>query len=173
MRLFIAVDLASELGAKVEAVQKEIAESALSLIPMVNLHTTLKFLGEVPDSEVEDITKSLSLIKMAPFEVEYKDIGAFPSAQHARVVWIGIHGPMNQLADKVKEALPQYSNNYPFKAHLTIARVRSQPVRLVDNLQRFRNYYVGKQVVNSFVLKKSVLGGGGPVYEDVQKFDLS
>ena len=56
MRLFIAVDLASELGAKVEAVQKEIAESALSLIPMVNLHTTLKFLGEVPDSEVEDIT---------------------------------------------------------------------------------------------------------------------
>ena len=173
MRLFIAVDLASELRANVEAVQKEIAEPALSLIPRVNLHTTLKFLGEVPDGEVESVITRLSLIKMNPFEVEYKGVGAFPSAQHARVVWIGIHGPMNQLANKVKEALPQYSNDYPFKAHLTIARVRSQPVRLVDNLQRFRNYYVGKQVVNSFVLKKSVLGGGGPVYEDVQKFDLS
>lgn len=172
MRLFIAVDLASELKAKIEATQKQIAEPALSLVLAVNLHTTLKFLGEVPDNEVEDIIAKLALVNMKPFEVEYRDAGVFPSVKHARVVWIGIHGSVDILAGKVKEALPMYPDDYPFKAHLTVARVRSQPERLNDNLQRLADYYIGKQTVDRFVLKKSVLRKGGLVYEDVKIFRL-
>ncbi|MBI2583499.1 MAG: RNA 2',3'-cyclic phosphodiesterase [Candidatus Aenigmarchaeota archaeon] len=173
MRLFMAIDLDPNIRRAVEKIQRQIEEPGLNVVRPENLHLTLKFLGEMEDVKVEGIIKQLEEVKMQPFEVEYSGIGAFPSLDYIRVIWIGINGEgLQELAGKVRNALSEYPDDHPFSAHLTIARVKHRPQRLGDNLQKLADVKIGKQLVSEFKLKKSTLTPQGPVYEDVKVFKL-
>ena len=173
MRLFVAVDMDPNIRSAVEKIQRQLEEPGLNVVEPQNLHLTLKFLGEVEEGQVRGIEERLAGIKIAPFEVEYTGVGAFPSMDYIRVVWIGMKGAgLQELAEKVRNALSEYPDDHPFSAHLTIARVKYRPQRLKDNLQRLADVKTGRQLVNEFRLKKSMLTPRGPVYGDVRAFRL-
>ena len=81
-------------------------------------------------------------------------------------------GTIAELAEKVRKALPEFKDNRLFSGHLTIARVKANPEKLADNLQKLGGIEIGKQLVNEFKLKNSTLTREGPVYEDVRVFEL-
>ena len=55
-------------------------------------HITLAFLGDVPDSDLNEIcqTVTASTVSLDRFEVEVRGLGVFPNASRPRVIWAGV-----------------------------------------------------------------------------------
>jgi RNA 2',3'-cyclic 3'-phosphodiesterase len=76
MRLFIALDIPSEIRARLT----EYMERARTLAPearwarVEGLHVTLKFVGHIDDAVIEQIKTALRSIKAAPFEVNFTSV---------------------------------------------------------------------------------------------------
>src|SRR5277367_5146965 len=99
MRLFIALDLDESIRERIARFMdgvRAFAPDARWMRPD-SLHVTLKFIGEQPDSVVQDIRNELSAIEAKAEEIAFRGYGFFPTAKSPRVFWIGIDaGP--QLA---------------------------------------------------------------------------
>jgi 2'-5' RNA ligase len=97
----------------------------------------------------------------------------FPSDDYIRVIWVGLKDDdsMQNLAQDIREALPEFKDDYPFKAHLTIGRVRfvKDKKELVEELKKIK-VKSEKFKVENFKLYKSTLTPEGPVYEEVGAF---
>lgn len=81
MRLFIALDIPQDVRERISAYVERIR----SLCPdarwarVDGLHVTLKFIGEIPDARVPEVSKALAGIKARPFDVKFDNVGFFPS----------------------------------------------------------------------------------------------
>ena len=132
MRAFVAVDLPEELRAELRSRQRSLHKAARGTrwVRPEGIHLTLKFLGEVPDERVDEISKTLaSLPPFTPFKLQVKGIGFFPQARRPRVLWVGIEPcpPLEALAAQVNkslEAIGFAGEQRAFQHHLTLARFR-------------------------------------------------
>jgi 2'-5' RNA ligase len=93
------------------------------------LHVTLKFIGETAERGVQAVKETLQQIKVPPFELEFKNVGFFPTPRSARVFWIGIHASeaLPQLAATIDEKLEKLGiakEEKPYSPHLTLARAQ-------------------------------------------------
>lgn len=172
MRCFIAIDIEPQLREKIYEVQQRIQERALKLVEKENLHITLKFLGEVNEDKIPSIIERLQKVKEKKFEIELSGLGVFPNFNYLRVVWINVksNGNLENLVKVISSWLTEFPSE--FSPHLTIARVKFRPETLRENIMANKDVYIGKQTVNNFSLKKSVLTQKGPVYEDISIFEL-
>jgi len=147
-------------------------------------HLTLVFLGEVPVERVEAIGAALAPIgaEFGPFDLTLEGVGAFPSRERPRVVWLGAtegSEELGRLAGRVRRALEwgagSATREEKFVPHLTLFRVRSGADRrraeevLAGTVpppspRRFR--------VREFVLKESVLTSRGATHHTVATFPL-
>jgi 2'-5' RNA ligase len=128
--LLIPPDWAGYLGAISRALSAQMA--GLSWVKQENIHITLRFLGDLGESGArragESVARSAGPIP-AP-EARLGAVGAFPSLARPRVVWVGLgegEGPVTELARAVNEGLRRDGfgpPDKPFRAHLTLARVR-------------------------------------------------
>ena len=87
-------------------------------------HLTVRFLGEVPDSERRNESFAESFLRCQPFSLSLGGGGAFPAAREASVLWVGTRqgsGALAELAAVVADA-----HDRPFVGHLTLART-NQP----------------------------------------------
>jgi 2'-5' RNA ligase len=97
-----------------------------------NLHLTLKFLGEIPQTSVPDISAAASraVAGLAPFSVRLEQTGTFPKQGQPRVLWIGINdssGKLSELHARLEDELANAGfakDDRPFHPHLTVARLR-------------------------------------------------
>ena len=146
-----------------------------------NLHFTLAFLGDVPDGSEEPIAAALhdAARGLAPSLAQLRGVGAFPSARRPRVVWVGVADPrpLVTLATRVREALAAAGfrgDDKDFRAHLTLARVRSD--RGADKLAGFLRAHAqdepGELAVREATLYRSVLSPHGPTYEALARAPL-
>src|SRR6266704_1162581 len=128
MRIFLALDVPDEIRAPM----LEYLERARSLTPEARwarpegLHVTLKFVGEVNDARVHEMTTALSTVKAASFQVSFQDVGFFPNPKSPRVFWIGVKGgkALPQLAATVDAALGKLGfarEEKDYHPHLTLA----------------------------------------------------
>jgi RNA 2',3'-cyclic 3'-phosphodiesterase len=153
VRLFVAADIDDHTRAQLplvrDAIESAVAEAAVP--PRVTwvraelAHVTLRFIGEVPDAVGESATAVLaSGFEMPPFEIHWTHLGTFPRAGRTardgqerrgrrtfpKVIWIGAATggeSLARLAQLVNERLTPIvgaGDSRPFKAHLTIGRVR-------------------------------------------------
>ena len=175
MRLFIAFDIPEKVREQLVSIQEKIKadDAKIKWVASENMHLTLKFLGEVDEDKVEGIKERLGKISFEEFEVEVSDIGVFPSENYIRVIWVGFknEGKMAELAEKIKGQLPEFKVDYPFKAHLTIGRVRfaGDKKKLVDELNKIK-IKPERFSVKEFKLYKSTLTREGPIYEELAVF---
>jgi 2'-5' RNA ligase len=160
VRLFVAADIDDQTRAQLPPVRNAI-ESAVAqavVAPRVTwvrpelAHVTLRFIGEVPDAVGENAAAALGRgFEMPPFEIRWTHLGTFPRAGRTaqdgddrrrprnfpKVIWIGAatgRESLARLARLVDERLMPIvgaGDTRPFKAHLTIGRVRD-PGRGVD-----------------------------------------
>lgn len=177
-RCFIAIDIDDSLKESIAALQDEIARCDTKLVEQENLHFTLKFLGEISDSDIQFIEGKLAKIseKFVPFELRISGCGVFPSLSYMRVVWFGTSSEeLVNLQNTVNDALTERFTKEHASPHLTIARVRSAKHReeIADFVKKHGNTEIGAMRVAQIKLKKSVVTRRGPVYEDLAVFELS
>jgi 2'-5' RNA ligase len=180
LRCFIAVEVADTrvLGSLLELGKALTATGAtVKLVEAQNIHATLRFLGNVSRSRVEEVGKLLGEVEFYPFDVELKGVGVFPNLRRVNVVWVGIErgdaelfNVFNQLEAKLKE-IGFKPDRRGFSPHITVARVSSGRSReaLVDVVSKWSDREFGVFGVDAIQLKKSVLTPRGPIYSTLHE----
>ena len=135
-RLFCAIELPTlvleKISQHITCLQAAAPDSPASWSRSENVHLTLKFVGEVPSSRVEELTQAAAnaVAGFSPFEIVVESTGSFPKHGTPRVLWIGVNdysGKLAQLQAKLDEEclrLGFAKEARAFNPHLTIARAR-------------------------------------------------
>lgn len=180
MRAFIAIDLPQSIQAALgeqQAAFRAVCPDARWTRPE-GTHLTLKFLGEISDQQIRQITEALAeLESFEEFSVEVKGFGFFPDARRPRVFWVGLLAPpaLAELAGGVERCVEKLGfpvEGRPFKPHLTLARFkapRPQPA-LQALLERQEETSLGRFDVSEFFLFESKLSPHGAEYRKVARF---
>ena len=182
MRAFLAVDLDEKLKDEVIKVQKRIkdANAQLKFVEPENLHFTLKFLGEVSDSKLEDIKVMIEnkINEYKPFKLSIKETGFFPHSGYIRVIWLGVEDPETysqmQMDLDIEFIKLGFKKEKSYIPHLTIARVKGAKNKetLISLIKEMKNVDIGDMMVDKLVLKKSELTPVGPIYSNLIEFKL-
>jgi 2'-5' RNA ligase len=136
-----------------------------------NLHLTLKFLGEI--REVERIRKSLEEIRFERFTVTLRGMGAFPSLNNGRVLFVRAYPEdiLKSLASEVDAKTREIPLDHPFTPHLTLLRVKDRR-NFSDVVARYENTTFLEQEISSFSMFESILRPTGPIYKEIQPYQL-
>jgi len=187
MRAFIAIDLPGTIHAALSEKQRAFRASCPEArwTRPEGIHLTLKFLGEISDAQVKQVTDALaSLGRFEVFEIDVKGFGFFPDARRPRVFWAGLEAPpaLAELAARVEAAMEPLGfakERRPFTPHLTLARF--QIPRPQAALQKLLEQEVGvvreppllgRFAVSEFFLYESKLSPHGAEYAKVARFPL-
>ncbi|NMC31518.1 MAG: RNA 2',3'-cyclic phosphodiesterase [Veillonellaceae bacterium] len=133
MRLFIGIDFPPMVVDALYSLQNKIRSTVRGgrFPARDNLHLTLQFLGETPESRIGEIHQALSAVAFQhrPFQIAVGDrIGYFGPPNFVRVVWVGLTGELAALSvlqADVAQALREVGfpeENRPFMPHITLAR---------------------------------------------------
>ncbi|MGB9675195.1 MAG: RNA 2',3'-cyclic phosphodiesterase [Candidatus Nanoarchaeia archaeon] len=179
MRAFIAIALPEGIKAKITELIKEIKNDALEakFVKPEQAHITVKFLGDVPESQINEIKNSLMrfLSTKDCFELNLVGMGHF----NKKVLWIGSENEniFSNFAKELDEELSKIGiskERKPFRLHLTLARIKKikNPTKFYEILTKYKKENFGKIFVSELVLIKSDLKRDGPIYTELAKFHL-
>ncbi len=176
----MAIDLAENLRKNALRIQETLKGTAdIKFVEGENLHLTLWFFGEISKEQVRSvITKVREGVRnFKPFELELKKLGVFPNPSYVRVIWIGAENEnLRKLYERIKEKLEEigFREEREFHPHLTIGRVRRvlDREKLLSKLKELEEVEIGRMEVREIKLKKSTLTNRGPIYEDLEVFEL-
>jgi len=184
MRIFIAIELPEELKNFLgELTTFKSTIEGLNIVQKDNFHITLKFLGEVEEKLIPDITDTLKNIanEFSKFTLKITRPGAFPDRVKPRVIWIGTENTdtLKELAKRIDEELSRLGfqkEAREFKSHITLARVKNfkNGKYVFDKiLKNFSEKSPQFQFqVRDFVLMKSTLTPKGSIYSVLERFHL-
>jgi RNA 2',3'-cyclic 3'-phosphodiesterase len=173
MRLFTAIDLPPEILFRLERLVAALRPEALiKWSPLDNLHVTIKFIGEWPESRLDELHTALASITLRqPFEIQLSELGWFPNERHPRVLWAGVHGgfALNQLADDTEECLVPLGiekEEREFSPHLTLGRIKNPvPLRgLRQKVDEMKATVIGTFKASHFTLFRSDPGSNASIY---------
>ncbi len=94
MRAFIAIDLPLDIKDAISKIQDKL-KSALpkvNWVKPINLHLTLKFLGEISSKQLDDINQIIeeTASQTNNFKIGFNTLGVFPDISCARITCVGI-----------------------------------------------------------------------------------
>lgn len=164
-RLFVAID-------PPEVIQQQVAGICAGLpdarwTPVMQLHLTLSFIGEVNGNAFLDTREALAACTGSPFPLRLRGVGHFPPRGLPKVVWAGVERsePLQVLQRKIVTRLFQLGlepDNRRFSPHITLARLRDTPPTKVGRyLESNGLFTAGPFTVDRFLLYSSVLGRKG------------
>lgn len=183
MRLFVALDIPGEIRQRladyIERVRSYAPDARWARVE--GLHVTLKFIGEVKDHKVEEITSALTAVKSGSFEVIFGSVGFFPTPKSPRVFWAGVQSgdELAQLASSIDAAMEKLGierEKRAFSPHLTLARAGSRDPNSLKGLSPLLAAEAppqfGTMTAHDFWLYRSQLGPGGSKYTKLQRYGL-
>jgi 2'-5' RNA ligase len=178
MRLFAAVDPPqSETAALAVAAGHD---ERLRYVPTEQWHVTTAFYGEVTEDVLPDLVNRLGRAakRSAPMTLRVAGVGTFPKqSAKARVLWAGLGGDVEQLARLADRCVAAgrrcglAMEDRPYRAHLTIARARREPVDLRDVTSALSTYAGAEWRAATVRLVKSTLGST-TLHETLQEWPL-
>ncbi|MDR7520851.1 MAG: RNA 2',3'-cyclic phosphodiesterase [Armatimonadota bacterium] len=183
-RTFIAVELSDETRRRLADLQEQMrsAGARLRWVRPANLHFTLRFLSEISAAQVARATAATREVAQAcaPFLITIAGLGAFPTFERPRVVWVGTTEgaeALEHLAAALARALAREgfpADQRHFRPHLTLGRSRDdrQWGDLVRVLHRFRNVVIGPEHVRALTVMESRLTPDGPIYTPWEQVSL-
>ena len=136
-------------------------------------HVTLRFIGDTKMSEVKEIGRALHAGVNIPerTSLEITGLASFGPRKRPRVIWVGFEQTdffelLKREADRVLKVCGIPAAEQPFRAHLTLGRVRS-----LQNLQRYyktieemNQRFRSTVIFEKLVFFQSILGPCGPEY---------
>ncbi len=171
MRTFLSIEISKEIRDKIVELQNAFKRDSVKLVEYENMHITLFFFGNISDSELSNIKMALDNVSMKPFEIEISGLGYF-SSSFLRVIFVNIiSNDLGTLYKKVSDELGRmhvvFDVKEEFIPHLTIARVKKKDNELYKIIERNKEFYCGKMLVDKINLKSSILTSNGPIYNDL------
>lgn len=179
IRAFIAIDLPEPLQQTIRLTQAGLKSAGLKMnwIKPEAIHLTLKFLGDIYEDEIRLIQQVMDdcVSRVPPVTCLLKGVGVFPGIRKPRVFWVGLDGQTSELARMsifLNEQIQRVTTNRilaetrPFKAHLTIGRIRSEldSPRLIAGLKQFGMLTSEPFTTTEIHLYQSRLHPSGAVY---------
>ena len=184
-RVFCAIDLPRVICEKVMAhsrrLREAVPEAQASWSRMDNVHLTLKFLGEIPQSQVKllSIAAAEASTGHGTFQLSVQRCGVFPTHGEPRVLWIGIEDLKGRLAELfsrledqcAKAGFPREPR--PFHPHLTLARLRRpQHARALASAHKTTEFEPAEIVVSELLVIRSELSSEGSKYSVISRHAL-
>lgn len=135
IRAFVAIPLPASQVGELYRLQQQLRKMDLDAsFPAVDgLHLTLKFLGDVEPSRVEEIASALGrgAEDFSPFSLVLQGVGAFPRPSDPRVAWAGVDGGptltgLQATLDRTLAGVGFPRDERRFHPHLTLARIKSR-----------------------------------------------
>ena len=179
MRLFVAVDINSQVRDRIELVQRRLKQDmgndrGVKWVHPEQIHLTLKFLGEVRDNMLTQVCDGVTrtAARCDSFEMQVRGLGVFGNP--ARVVWAGVEPCpvlMNMQAELEREfeKIGWDKETRAFAGHLTLCRVKNAAAgrKLADAVETVKDEIFGSVWVDQAVLYESRLSSDGPQYSAV------
>ena len=186
IRVFAGLKTPVKWDEELQAVQKRLAErigsNGIRWVKAEQIHITLRFFGHILIRDAADVAKILAsvAVQCAPMTLRCEGIGCFPSARRPKVIWAGLKGDIERVAE-LQSAIAEASaeigeppDHRPFKPHLTLARVRElrpSKARLLED--------AGEELrieapwnVHELLLMRSHLSPEGSRYETIGSWRL-
>lgn len=187
IRTFIAVELSPQVASRAgDLIDKlRVAAAEVNWVATQQLHLTLKFLGDVPDTETPDICRVVQQVaaQFEPFEVTFRGLGAFPNMREPRTLWIGAEDGADELKalqaaldEALKQDLGFAREQRAFQPHLTIGRVKRElpggSGDLAQLLEKHALFDADLTVIDELVTFASFLRHKGPTHDALSRADL-
>ncbi len=182
IRAFLAIEVPEELKLKIYKVIKEFKkiDANVKYVELENLHLTLKFFGDIDEEGLDVLSDKISSVvsEFDEFKVNVKGCGAFPNTNRIKVIWLGLENDefVKKLHDELDKEFVRlgFDKDRKFSTHLTIGRMKSAKgkAEVKSTIENFSDVEIGEMNVDRIVLKKSTLTPQGPIYEDLEIFEL-
>lgn len=185
LRLFWAVNLPIDIKKRLAGLQANLKGTPANVkwVEQQNLHLTVKFLGNIDNCLVSEITRVVSeaVAGTGTIELALRGLGFFPNPRRPRVVWVGLQGEVDKLRllhRRVGECLVKLGwalDNQNFTPHLTLGRLRTSQgsEELVNKVNELgANWDMSDITVSTIDLMKSMLTPKGPVYQVINSVKL-
>ena len=175
MRAFFCIPLQPSIASSIDRIARGVrdaTEMRASWVRTENYHVTLRFLGEIDPLLTIDLERISRRVaeRLEPFTLTLDHLGCFPSADRARVLWIGgeaspvFCGLVSSLHHELLK-LDFSPERRPTAAHVTLARIKGRPdpklPRVLDDLRPSSGLAVR---VDRTALMESVLTPAGAIY---------
>ncbi|MEN8155403.1 MAG: RNA 2',3'-cyclic phosphodiesterase [Bacteroidota bacterium] len=183
-RTFVALPV--KVGSRFLKARAELIDSLkgerISWVDRSRFHVTLRFLGDTEERDVEAIGNSLrEHVKLPPVtKLKFDRVGSFGPRKRPRVVWVGFEESslFHNLKIDVDSALERVGippEEQPFRAHLTLGRVRSmrELQEFYQIIEKMKDNFKEELSVESLVFYRSELKSDGPVYTPLTKLGFS
>jgi 2'-5' RNA ligase len=200
IRAFLAVKLSEDFRNQIARIQEDLKTALarelpravhLSWVRPASIHLTIKFLGDIDEQIIEPLREALAVVfnDQGAISIPLERLGAFPSSQAPRVLWVGATERWEQ-GDEAKRLAELHAavearcdsfgfapDSRPLSPHLTLARIKAggrefgQAVAGSGRLDR--PLTVGSLAVESVALMKSELKPTGSVYTKVWEVRLA
>lgn len=138
------------------------------------LHVTLKFLGDIDESRVNEISNLLEKLvhNYSPFNTSILDFGGFPDLKHPGVLYVGLsrNSGLSKLQNELEQELSGLGfkeENRRFIPHITVGRVKKR-IHIKETLPITQSIFDITQIG----LIKSELRPEGSVYTPLKLFKL-
>jgi 2'-5' RNA ligase len=182
MRAFLGIPITQDVVSKIANVQKRLSTFDIKFVEKENLHFNLKFFRHIEEEKIDQLKETVkeTCEKFERFDINISGLGAFPSKNYIRVIWLGVKDGHNELValanmiDNALETLGFEKEKQKFIPHLTLGRVRSgrNKEKMKEIVKELENIEIGSMKLDKVVLFQSKLGPNGPVYEDVFSIEL-
>ncbi len=184
MRTFIAVDLDDRLKTHFIHIIKKLdtGDGSFKWITRQGMHITLKFLGEISESQKSEVERVLDKVtnKHSSFLLQFIGSGTFPqNSKNPRVLWIGLNKneALEKLHTDIEEEIAELGfpkDNRPFHPHLTLCRVKkkSQLHTVLTWHQQHRREHFGDIIVKKVIYYRSILKPTGAKYSVLSEHEL-
>lgn len=182
LRAFLAIDVDEDLKAKMYKIIKQFKkiDANIKYVDLENLHLTLKFFGDIDTEGIDLLSSKIESVvsNFDNFTFKIKGCGAFPNTKRIKVIWLGIDE--DEIVKKLHDELDKefvklgFDKDKKFSSHLTIGRMRNAKGKdkVKSTIEEFSEVEIGEMTVDKIVLKKSALTPHGPIYEDLEIFEL-
>ena len=183
IRAFIAIEFAAATVNRITAAIEQLKPRIVGIrwVAPANFHLTLKFLGNIDESQIEIIGQALTdaLHPFQRFTINAKGLGVFSSVKRPRVLWVGLVGEqLTALAAAVESALTPLGfprEEKAFTPHLTIGRWRQTERAdwvLGKELESWSHFDFGATLMDEVILFESVLKPAGAIYNRLKVVTL-
>lgn len=182
MRCFIAVEVPKDIKKQIRSVLEHFENfDNLTIVNPELFHSTLLFLGELNQEQLEDTKNAISasLKSGAPIRCRIQGMGVFSDRLYLKVIWVGMTEcdalfSIQKVLEKKLRPNGIYHGESKFNPHITLARARNSKYRqeILDKVEKNMNFATDIFEINEIKLKESVISSRGPLYRDIAIYKL-
>jgi 2'-5' RNA ligase len=189
LRLFVALEIPETVRGQLAAIRSRFRkpESQMRWVRADHFHVTLKFIGEVTEENIQNITEALQTVQRdSPVQFCFRGLGWYWNAKGFGMLFGKIEGgdSLAALAGQVEKSLQPLGippEEREYLPHLTLARcksvqhyLRSQvPGDILTVTKELEAFEFGTLKAHEFHVIESRLGPDGPTYLTVASFPFA